>query len=551
MTGPAIQQTLRSICGVLRERHGSVPVRVLLGGDRTPEDLLVDASFDRNGTRSVFESTGLEAGVLDELEVGPVTTVSSSRYVSVELNIDDLDTLLQSVESTRSQVLTLDNPVYPMLMDSTVMVGAQTLWDEGLTGARVKVGVVDTGVDPSTPFLNLSAARSFVSGETEADTHGHGTHVAGIVGATDRSEYRGVAPDSIIVSGKALGMRGGTNSSVAAAIQWCVDNDAKVINLSFGGPYSAHSPKNDAIKAATGLGVVCVAAAGNEGPEWGTVHSPGCLDYVLTVGAVDKAGRITNYSSRGPVFGRSVKPDVVAPGGGSAQAQGPGASRWPGIVSLLSSNASSDPSSRVGAHYVTMIGTSMATPHVAGAAAIILQTIDEESISTNGLQIPQFVKNALMSTAKDLGRDSCEQGAGMIQIPDAVKAVREGRVPSEMTLPSTRAPHDNYECGGGKRLTSGQIRALAVMQKRFLLPVNDMCRALIDVAGRGDKVAVSIVALLVPVSVTDAAVADIRRTLRALPERYVDLDVKTAVSEYVASARARTGESSGRGVEFA
>lgn len=302
------------------------------------------------------------------------------------------------------------------LEDSVPLIGAPAVWamqdasGQAVTGRGVRVAIIDTGIDYTHPDLGggfgpgykVAGGYDFVNNDFDPrDDNGHGTHVAGIVAANGR--LKGVAPDARLVAYKVLGADGGGKSSdIIAAIERAANPDGNpatddavdVINLSLGGPGDADGPDSQAVDAAVALGVVVVAAAGNSGPAYQTVGAPGVARQALTVGASDKHDELAAFSSRGPLPGSwAIKPDVLAPG-----------------VAITSTVPVTGPLGHPGG-YENLSGTSMATPHVAGSAALLEQLHPDWA--------PGQIKTALMNTALDLGLGVYDQGAGRIQVDRA------------------------------------------------------------------------------------------------------------------------------------
>ncbi|WP_210569323.1 S8 family serine peptidase [Streptomyces sp. GESEQ-4] len=304
----------------------------------------------------------------------------------------------------------LDGKRQASLDKSVPQIGAPTAWEAGFDGKGVKVAVLDTGVDQTHPDLagQEIAERNFSGSEDSVDRFGHGTHVASTVGGTGAKSdgsYKGVAPGVRILDGKVLDDGGGgEDSGVIAGMEWAVAEGAQVVNMSMGGPdTSGIDPLEEAVnRLSAESGALFVIAAGNEGRQGErTVGSPGSADSALTVGAVDKADKLADFSSRGPRVGDGgVKPDLTAPGAEITAA-----------ASTASDLESQDPSGTPG--YATMDGTSMATPHVAGAAAILAQQHPDWS----GARI----KAALTGSAKPGPYSAYQQGAGRTDIARAME----------------------------------------------------------------------------------------------------------------------------------
>jgi len=282
-------------------------------------------------------------------------------------------------------------------------INAPAAWAAGYTGKGITVAVVDTGIYPhpdlTEPANRIIGFKDFVNKKTSPyDDCGHGTHVAGIIagnGGKSNGQYKGVAPEANLVGVKDLDNTGGRSSDVIAGIQWVVQNKAtyniKVINLSLGAPATqsyATDPLSQAAGAAWDAGLVVVAAAGNNGPAAGTINTPGINAHIITVGAVDDRGTvdtkddvIAGFSSRGPTIDGLTKPDLVAPGVNitslaSETSYLPKKNSGPG--GKPGKAAQAEPQEKpaqttITNYYVTMSGTSMATPMVAGTAALILE----------------------------------------------------------------------------------------------------------------------------------------------------------------------------------
>ncbi|NEA62855.1 S8 family serine peptidase [Streptomyces sp. SID12488] len=331
----------------------------------------------------------------------------------------------RSAAADRVEKIWLDGKVEAALDRSTAQIGAPEAWAAGYDGKGVKVAVLDTGVDDTHPDLKgrVDEAKNFSEAADTVDRVGHGTHVASTVagsGAHSGGKYKGVAPGARLISGKVLDDSGdGEESGVIAGAQWAVAQGAKVINLSLGGP---DSPGDDPVEQAVNelsasSGALFVIAAGNEGPAAGTVGSPGSAAAALTVGAVDRTDAMADFSSRGPTADGSLKPDLTAPGVDI-------------VAAKAAEGAEGDPAAD---GYVSMSGTSMATPHVAGAAAILAQRHPDWT--------GERLKAALTASAKPTaGVSAFAQGTGRT---DIVRALDQQltTTPATVGFPAQQWPH--------------------------------------------------------------------------------------------------------------
>ncbi|MEM2229527.1 MAG: S8 family serine peptidase, partial [Ignisphaera sp.] len=307
------------------------------------------------------------------------------------------------------------------LYESIPLMSIPDLWNIDINGSGYTIAVLDTGIDPNHPDFYIDgetkivAMESFVdfdfddeADESPIDGHGHGTHCAGTAAGVGGylDIVRGVAPGANLIIGKVLSNLGyGHDSWIIEGIEWAVENGADVISMSLGGSATlSYDPLVAAVNWAVEQGVVVVVAAGNSGPSYFTIASPGVASKAITVGAVDKELNIAEFSSRGPTPNATLKPDVVAPG-----------------VYIASSRAwktyMDEPAS---IYHVYASGTSMATPHVAGYATLVLQLLGEYGILNKiveslGVNRAEVVKDIIISTALDLDLDPFTQGAGFVE----------------------------------------------------------------------------------------------------------------------------------------
>ncbi|MEU9314642.1 S8 family serine peptidase [Streptomyces sp. NPDC048295] len=318
-------------------------------------------------------------------------------------------TFWQDVTAPRSrsastpEKLWLDGRVEATLDRSTKQVHAPEAWAAGYDGRNTKVAVLDTGVDAEHPDLvdRVAASKNFTDSRTTDDRVGHGTHTASTVGgsgAASDGRKKGVAPGASLLIGKVLNDSGsGLDSWVIAGMQWAVDQKADVVSMSLGNPSvkDCTDPVAQATeRLAQNTHTLFVVAAGNAGPGTETVSSPGCVPGVLTVGAVDRDDSTAQFSSRGPVaVTHTLKPEIAAPGVDISAASAGGR----GVYA-----------------YRSMSGTSMATPHVAGAAAVVRQAHPDWTA--------QQIKAALVSSARTGGKvDGADRtGAGVLDVFAAV-----------------------------------------------------------------------------------------------------------------------------------
>ncbi|TKJ31595.1 MAG: hypothetical protein CEE40_00810 [Chloroflexi bacterium B3_Chlor] len=302
-----------------------------------------------------------------------------------------------------------DLRVYACLDVSTSVIRAPRVWREGYTGAGVGIGILDTGIDLEHPdFAGRIAGVADFTGEGITDTNGHGTHVAGIVsgdGTSSDGKYGGVAPGSHLYVAKVLDRQGSAfMSDVMAGIEWAVQQKVHVMNLSLSGP--APGDGTDALSETCDVvverGFVICVAAGNSGPTPCSIGPPACARQVITVGASTDEDTLLEASSRGPTADGRVKPDLLFPGAS--------------IVSCRAGNASLG--NALNQRYTEASGTSMATPHASGVAALLLE-------ADPGLT-PREIKQLIMDAAVDLGLEENSQGAGR---GDAYASLGSVRVP--------------------------------------------------------------------------------------------------------------------------
>lgn len=321
----------------------------------------------------------------------------------------------------------LDERVEATLEDSVPQIGAPTAWAAGFDGTGVRVAVLDTGVDATHPDLagKVVAMQNFTPTPDVTDHFGHGTHVASIVagtGAASSGLRKGVAPGATLVNGKVLDDGGfGLDSWVIAGMEWAArDQGADVVNMSLGGgPSDGTDPLSQAVNQLTATyGTLFAIAAGNFGGR-STVASPGAASAALTVGAVDKSDVLAGFSSRGPRVGDfAIKPDIAAPGVGINAARAAGTSLGEPLDDF----------------YTRLSGTSMATPHVAGSAALLVQR--------HPAWTPEQLKAELVTTATPGPYSVYEQGGGRVNVARVFTQPEVVATPAPIDLGYFPWPHD-------------------------------------------------------------------------------------------------------------
>ena len=336
-----------------------------------------------NTAQSIWQdrpSNSLQYVTLDPMGLSDVKryTVTSLDALSVVLSKDRdpgfWDTPVRSLENFEPTLWNID------LIDSLSL-------SSSLEYSSVKVAVLDTGVSPHEDLGALLPGYDFVQNDTDpSDLHGHGTHVAGIVAAIRNSTgVAGVAPGVGIIPVRVLDANGsGLISSVIAGIGFALESKANVINLSLGSTTDVPALKN-AITQATLSGVLVVAAAGNSGLS-NAVSYPAAYPDVLAVASTTRSNAVSSFSSRGSYV------DIAAPGSS--------------ILSTYNNGS-----------YVYMSGTSMASPHVAGAAALLFAAHPQAS--------PLQVSQALCQSATDIDSTGVDQasGCGLMSVSKALSSL--------------------------------------------------------------------------------------------------------------------------------
>ena len=363
-----------------QSRHTLTPARVIVHGS----DSEIDAIAGRHHLQIVRRLAGGAVLSANSRELGELAGDGAVDHLSGDLPVHNWMSVsngAMAADQTRA--------------GSPGLLGLASI--PGVTGQGVGVAIIDSGIAPHSALANrVVASVSMLSNDASTDDDfGHGTHVAGIIAGAASPALKvttlytgGIAPGAQLVNIRVLGSDGsGLTSDVIAGIDWAIDHRAayniRVINLSLGHSVTepcATDPLCEAVARASLAGIVVVAAAGNNGvsPDGhmilGGVTSPGNSPFAITVGAVNTAGTVTrsddtiaSYSSRGPSkYDFTMKPDLAAPGNKIVSLEAAGsylATNYPSLHRAGSGNNA----------YMQLSGTSMSTPMVSGAVALLLQ----------------------------------------------------------------------------------------------------------------------------------------------------------------------------------
>jgi len=368
---------------------------------------------------------------------GKLAALWAARSVYLELDRDDLARLPVEVPGIRAvdrnwtfhvpPVATARELPDSVLENSTaswglLTSGALAVWGAyGARGSGTLIGVLDTGVDATHPDLQgkikhwaeFTANGEVVAGSQPHDTDRHGTHVCGtIAGGNSSGQWIGMAPDADLAVGMVLSGGTGTSSQVLAGIGWAIQQGVDVLSMSLSSPVFGHvSPASytEAFLTCLRAGIPVVAAIGNRGEQTGA--STGSDVFAYAVGATDHRDLPAGFSGghtqawdppgdRPPVY--YTKPDVSAPG--------------VGIVSAIP-----------GASWAAFNGTSMATPHVAGAMALLLSAVPEIRDELSGIQRTLFLQKMISGSADDLGEagHDARYGLGRLNVLRAIALARQ------------------------------------------------------------------------------------------------------------------------------
>ena len=384
-------------------------------------ELVRQSAEPARGTLARFnrDLTRIDRAVAASTSSGPVRRAAIAREYSVVFFGAAVDATPQTVRALESlsyvRRVHRDMPVNalalpkrePVVLADPVNARARVgATDLPTLGDGIRVAVIDTGIDYTHPALGgglgagfkVAGGRDFVNGDNDPfDDNGHGTHVSGII-AADSELLTGVAPHVTLYGFKVLNQYGGGwESDIVAGIEAAADpngdgdpaDHVDVANISLGGGGNADDPQSRAVDAAVAAGVVMCVAAGNAG-GFAVVLSPGTARDAITVAAIKDDGSMTDFSSRGPTPSQlAFKPDIAAPG-----------------YQIVSSVP--------GGRTESFNGTSMASPHVAGVAALVKALHPDWD--------PLRIKQALISSATPLNGTGHERGAGRVDAGRATRA---------------------------------------------------------------------------------------------------------------------------------
>ena len=380
------------------------------------DDIPVIALVGDKMTSNAYDLHPLESTQLNEFKTNLTMFNATFQTISSQLPFVKILLPYKYIFDVAQQAnighLFLDRQFHVCLNESVSIVKPPAEWraieqsyGHAINGSGVRIAILDTGIDQNHPDLmgKVVLAKSF-TGESPEDGFGHGTHCASIAagtGAASNGTFKGVAPGALLLNGKVLSNSGsGMEDWVIAGVAWAVNNSAKVISMSLGSSdYNDGSdPLSLALDWASQNGVLCAVAAGNSGEDgMKTIGSPGTSREAITVGATNKNDTIAFFSSQGLTADLRLKPDICAPG-----------------VDIIAARANGTAmGSVVNKYYTEASGTSMATPFVSGAAALIIQVHPSWT--------PMMIKAALMGNAKPLnGERLWREGAGRMDICGAV-----------------------------------------------------------------------------------------------------------------------------------
>ncbi len=354
----------------------------------------------------------------------------SGMGAAVDIRVSNIKALS---EEAQIEFVEANGVSHIMLSQSIPLINADDVWALGYDGTGIKIAIIDTGIDKNHcdfPSGKIVAWKDCVgTGSTPYDDHGHGTHCSSI--AAGAYNPKGVAPGASLIGAKVCNSSGQcTDADIIEGVDFGVAQGADVESLSLGGTGGdGTSAIAQECNWAVDQGVVVCCAAGNNGSACCTISTPGDATKVITVAASDKSDALASFSSRGPTTDGRIKPDITAPG-----------------VSIYAADSGTSCSD------ISMSGTSMATPHIAGVSALMLDA--------NGAATPLQVKNCMGKAAIDKGNTGkdCLWGWGRV---DALAAVNQ-----IINNPGVSPPADGTcgcSCGGGSCLGTAFVSALVLL----------------------------------------------------------------------------------------
>ena len=312
-------------------------------------------------------------------------------------------------------------------------LGASELWNQGFTGAGVKMAIFDTGIaETHSHFRNIAERTNWTNENQLEDKLGHGTFVAGVIAGTNK-KCAGMAPDALIHTFRVFtNDQNSYTSWFLDGFNYAIASGVHILNLSIGGPDYLDKPFIDKVNEITASGIIMISAIGNDGPLYGTLNNPADGLDIIGIGGITSNDEIARFSSRGMStwelpggYGR-VKPDIVTYGHGV----------W---------------GSKIGGGCRALSGTSVASPVAAGAAVLLSSTIPEKERWS--ILNPAVMKQALVEGAKRLGSaHRYEQGAGKLDLR-ASAAILKSYKPRASVIPSafdlTTCPYAWPHCKQG------------------------------------------------------------------------------------------------------
>ncbi|MEE1619839.1 S8 family serine peptidase [Zafaria sp. Z1313] len=379
-------------------------------GSRSGPSVLGGAAGAGEGSGSVyFAELGIAVVDADPEQLGTLRTRSIEQRRPLSVSPELVHRVLTGPPGGRGRRAAETPPSVDFADTAELTWGLQAVQavQSGYTGAGIRVAVLDTGFDSAHPDYAGRAVtvQSFIAGEDAQDGHGHGTHCIGSACGPRDPETGpgyGVASGAEIFAGKVLGNAGsGSDAGILAGIDWAVHNGCAVISMSLGADVAqVHPPYVAAGKRSLAKGSLIIAAAGNNanrrGGDPGFVGVPANSPFIMSVGALDSSLGVANFSAR-TLQGRGGQVDIAGPGVNVY-------SSWP-----------------MPKRYNTISGTSMATPHVSGVAALLAEA--------TGLRGRELWAE-LVQEAQRLEAASVDVGSGLtLAPPPADPSVPDGSAP--------------------------------------------------------------------------------------------------------------------------